>query len=134
MEEYQHGEPTDAEQHMLELLNRARADPLGEAARLGVGLQDGTDRDAAGNPLKPISELPRAPLPFNAKLMAAAGDHAQWLVDTGGGTGDPHVGKDGSTVKQRITQAGYKGKLGDFGAAENIAHDFASTTAGAEYA
>lgn len=135
MDPYSHGDPTDAEQHMLELLNRARANPLDEAKRLNVGLQDGTDKDPGGNPKKPIPELPLAPLPFNAQLMQAAGDHAQWLVDTGGGTGpNPHVGKDGSNTKDRIKQAGYQGVLNDFGDGENIAHDFASTTAGAEFA
>ncbi len=38
---YDHGNPTDFEQLMLELVNRARNDPGVEAARLGIGLNDG---------------------------------------------------------------------------------------------
>jgi hypothetical protein len=38
---YSHGEPADHEQLMLELINAARANPLGEASRLGIDLNQG---------------------------------------------------------------------------------------------
>jgi hypothetical protein len=134
MQKYDHGNPTDAEQYMLELLNRARADPLKEAMRLGIDLQDGTKKDPQGNPIKPILDTPVAPLPFNSKLMQAAGDFAQWLADTGGTPLHPHIGKDGSDVKGRITDAGYDAILNGLLAAEIIAHDFGATTSGATFA
>jgi len=34
-------EPTAYEQYLLELVNRARFNPLGEASLLGIGLNDG---------------------------------------------------------------------------------------------
>lgn len=34
-------EPTALEQYVLELVNRARADPAAEAARLGIDLNQG---------------------------------------------------------------------------------------------
>src|SRR5688572_9324797 len=37
----QMAQPTATEQYFLELVNRARANPAGEAARFGIGLNDG---------------------------------------------------------------------------------------------
>ena len=56
---------TPFEQYMLELINRARADPLAEAARLGVGLNEGL-------PPGRISPDAKQPLAANDMLNAAA--------------------------------------------------------------
>jgi hypothetical protein len=132
---YSHGNPTNAEQLMLELLNRARADPAKEAMRLEINLQTGTKVDARGKPVKPIADAPMAPLPFNSKLMKAAGDHAQWLLQHPDGFGgNVHVGEGGLNLAGRIEQVEYFTKGTDKGApqsGENIAHDF---NAGAAFA
>ena len=53
-------QPTAFEQYFLELVNRARLDPAAEAARLGIGLNDGL---AAGT----ITTAAKAPLAFNPR-------------------------------------------------------------------
>ena len=63
--EYSHGDPTDYEQLLLELVNEARADPLAEAARLGIDLNEGL---AAGR----IGAEPKPPLAFHPQLIEAA--------------------------------------------------------------
>src|SRR5215217_3300694 len=62
---YDHGNPSNAEQYLVELINRARSDPAAEAARYGIDLNEG---------LRPgtLSPAPRAPLPFNPNLIKAA--------------------------------------------------------------
>ncbi|MGI6300562.1 MAG: hypothetical protein ACOX52_05840 [Verrucomicrobiota bacterium] len=40
-DEFIHGDPTHYEQLMLELVNRARANPVAEADRLGIELNEG---------------------------------------------------------------------------------------------
>ena len=85
---YSHGEPSAQEQYMLELVNRARANPPAEGWRL----QATTDPDIlnaysyfqvdlarlvadfAGYPARP-------PLAFNANLIAAARGHSQDMAD-----------------------------------------------------
>jgi serralysin len=116
MATYSHGNPTNDEQYLLELLNRARADPLKEAALQGIDLQEGT--------VKPIPSTPGAPLPFNEQLLAAAQDFAQELTETGGTPGDPHTDKNGDGPKKRIQKHGYLGKNNGFLDKENISHDY----------
>lgn len=55
---FDHGNPSDYEQLMLELINRARAAPGAEAARLGIDLNQGLDPGT-------ISDC-RGPLPARA--------------------------------------------------------------------
>ena len=47
---------TDSEQYMLELINRARANPAAEATRYGIGLNDDV------LPADTISTSPKQPL------------------------------------------------------------------------
>lgn len=94
---YHHGEPTDYEQLMLELVNRARADPAAEAARLGIGLNDGLD---AGT----ISPEPKPPLAFHPFLIASARGHSQWMLDEDTFS---HTGAGGSSPGDRMAAAGY---------------------------
>lgn len=107
---YSHGEPTEYEQLMLELINRARADPLGEAARLGIGLNDGL-------PAGSISGEPKQALAFNAILISAARGHSQWMLDVDQFS---HTGVNGSSPGDRMSAASYP-FAGGWGWGENIA-------------
>jgi hypothetical protein len=110
-QEYSHGDPTAQEQLLLEMINRARANPLEEGARL-VMTKD-PDVWGAYNYFQIDTALVRAqfagypsrpPLAFNAKLIAAARRHtADMLLNDFQG----HQGTDGSTFDQRIREAGY---------------------------
>jgi hypothetical protein len=72
---YSHGDPTPAEQYMLELVNRARANPAAEAARYNIDLNEGVPSDET------ISSTPKQPLAFNANITQAARGHSQWMLD-----------------------------------------------------
>ena len=88
---------TAQEQLLLELTNRARLDPLGEAARYGIDL----NADLAPGTLDAQA---RQPLTSNALLASAAQGHSQWMLanDT-----FSHTGEGDSTPKQRMEAAGY---------------------------
>lgn len=60
--------PTVAETYLVELINRARANPAAEAMRLGLALGEGEGRVA----------LP--PLAINGLLEDAAVNHANWML------------------------------------------------------
>lgn len=95
--EYDHGSPTDCEQLTLELINRARANPGAEAARLGIDLNDGL---APGT----ITNTPKQPLAFHPALIDAARGHSQWMLDADTFS---HTGTNGWNPSQRMTNAGY---------------------------
>ncbi len=103
---YDHGDPTDYEQLMLELVNRARADPAAEAARHGIGLNEGLDPGT-------IADTPKQPLGSHRFLIDAARAHSQWMLDNNIFS---HTGADGSSPSDRALTAGYPS-----GAGENIA-------------
>lgn len=86
-----------AEQYMLELVNRARLDPLAEAARLGIGLNDGL---APGT----LDGAPKRPLAPNALLDSAAHGHSVWMMQADTFS---HTGAGGSTPWDRMAAAGY---------------------------
>src|SRR5262249_47725161 len=67
--------PTAVEQYELELVNRARANPAGEAARFGIDLNEGL-------PAGTISATPKQPLAINPYVTDAARKHSQWMIDT----------------------------------------------------
>ena len=98
---------TAAEQLGLELMNRARLDPAGEAKRLGISLNEGL---AAGT----ISTAAKDPFASNAPLHDVARAHSQHMIDVdlfghdGIGDGNPF---------SRMSNAGYN----FFAAGENIA-------------
>lgn len=93
---------TPQEQLMLELVNRARMDPNGEAKRFGIGLNEGV---AAGDK---ISKAPKEILAGNDDLLEAANSHSDWMIDedvfaheeTGGGS-------TGKNPDDRMEAAGY---------------------------
>ncbi len=97
---------TAAEQYMLELINRARLDPLGEAARYGIGLNDNLATDQ-------LHSGPRSVLAFQDNLELAAIGHSNWMLANDVFS---HTGVNGSSPAQRAIAAGYQG----WGAGENI--------------
>lgn len=85
---YDHGDPTDAEQLFLELVNRARSDPGAEAARLGIDLNAGL---VAGT----IADSPKQPLAPNRFLIDSAREHSAWMLETDTFS---HTGEGGSSA------------------------------------
>jgi len=102
--------PTDLEQYLIELVNRARADPAAEAARFGIGLNEGL---AAGT----ISTAPKQPLAINPYLTDAARGHSEWMEQTDTFS---HTGDGGTSPMQRMQAAGYSFVL-PWAEGENIA-------------
>jgi Ca2+-binding RTX toxin-like protein len=98
------------EQLALELTNRARMDPLGEAARYGIDLN-------AGLPAGTISATAKQVLAPSSILESSAQLHANYLVANNLFT---HTGSGGSTSNQRMATAGYA-TAGTFFSGENIA-------------
>lgn len=97
-------EPTAAEVLNFALINRARLDPVGEAARNGIDLNEGL---APGT----ISGLSRQPLALSAALHSAAAEHSQSMI-----TNDyfNHVDPTTSSTPQlRAAIAGYVGVVGE---------------------
>lgn len=73
---YSDGDPAPAEQYMLELVNRARANPVAEAAMYGIDLNEGL-------PAGTISTNAKPPLAFNADLLTSARGHSEWMLANG---------------------------------------------------
>ncbi|HEY8667891.1 MAG TPA: FG-GAP-like repeat-containing protein [Tepidisphaeraceae bacterium] len=66
--------PNDEEQYLLELINRARANPIIEASTFGIDLNEGL-------PDETITADPKQPLALNLNLVTAARGHSQWMID-----------------------------------------------------
>jgi hypothetical protein len=107
---FTHGDPTPHEQLALELLNRARAAPVAEAARFGIPLNQGL-------PAGTLGREPLPPLAFNRQILAAARGHSRWMLDTN--TFD-HRGAGGSYEVDRLRAAGFP-FAGSFTYGENLA-------------
>src|SRR5688572_3810169 len=107
--------PTAAEQYVVELINRARANPAAEAARLGISLNEGL-------PSGTISTAPKQPLAINPYITDAARKHTQYQLDTDTMT---HTGPGGSSAKDRMAAAGYVFS-GSYGYSENVAYRWSS--------
>jgi Ca2+-binding RTX toxin-like protein len=85
------------DQLLLELVNRARLDPVTEANRLGIGLN-------ADLPFAIIDGSAKQPLAPDELLSTAASDHSLWMLDTDTFS---HQGVGGSSPGDRMTAAGY---------------------------
>jgi hypothetical protein len=109
-DEFIHGNPTVYEQLMLEMVNRARANPAAEADRLGIDLNQGL-------PPGTISSAPKPPLAFHPLLIDSARAHSVWMLDTDTFS---HHGIDGSDPGDRMSDAGYS-FTGSWAWGENIA-------------
>lgn len=101
-------QPSAQEVLLLELINRARFDPEAEAARYGIGLNDGGTN---------ISPARKAPLAHNNLLIKAARAHSQWMLDADVFS---HTGASNTTPTARIQAAGYN-LSGSWATGENIA-------------
>lgn len=101
---------TAYEQLLLELVNRARMDPLGEAARNGISLNSGLSSNA-------ISATPKQPLAPNNAIVDAARAHSQFMLDV---DKFAHTGIGNGTPTSRMQAAGYALK-GSWMTGENIA-------------
>ncbi len=101
---------TAYEQLLIELVNRARLDPAGEAARFGVTLNQGL---TAGT----ISATQKQVLAPNSLLLDAARGHSQWMINADVFS---HTGSGGSNPGQRMASAGYS-FTGNWSWGENIA-------------
>ncbi len=86
-----------ADQYMLELMNRARLDPAGEAARYGIDLNQGL---APGT----ISTGSKQVLAPNEMLGAASTQHSMWMIQTDTFS---HTGINGTQPWDRATLEGY---------------------------
>ena len=102
-------QPSANEQYMLELINRARLNPQGEADLFGIGLNDSL---SAGT----ISSDPKQPLAFNLLLIDSSRSHSQWMLDNDIFS---HTGVNGTSSNQRMRDAGYQ-FTGSWTSGENI--------------
>ncbi len=98
------------EQLLLEMVNRARLDPNGEAARYGITLNQGL---AAGT----LTATAKQVLAPNALLVDSARAHSQWMINTDIFS---HTGVSGSDPGVRMRSAGYE-FTGSWTWGENIA-------------
>lgn len=103
--------PNANEQYQIEVLNRTRANPAGEAARHGIDLNEGLPNGTLGPEA-------REPLAVNFHLIAAARAHNKDLFAKFSQLPGDHRGSDGRDPTQRGADAG-----ADFigGVAENNA-------------
>jgi hypothetical protein len=103
---------TAEEVYLAELVNRARANPLAEGARLGLNLAAGLTAAEAAR------LVPSEPLALNEHLTIAARAHS---LDMANRDFFEHVNPDGLNPTQRAQAAGYAGTAG-----ENIAAGYTS--------
>ena len=99
-----------AEQYLLELINRARLDPLAEAARYGLALNSNL---APGT----ISGSSKQALAPNINLERSATSHSVWMLKSNIFS---HTGDQGSNPGERMVLAGYELE-GDWSWRENLA-------------
>lgn len=110
---YDYGDPSAAEQAHLEAINRARADPHGEAARLGLSsVFEGTESGAISGQVMP-------PLTMSSRLSAAALGHSK---DMAAQDYFSHYSLDGRDPFERMQDSGYEYRA----AGENIATVYSS--------
>jgi Ca2+-binding RTX toxin-like protein len=114
-------EPTIYEQYMIELINRARANPAAEAARYNgyTDMYGNTFNGQLGEGGASISSTPKQPLALNLNLTYSARTHAQYLMSS---NTFGHTGSGGSSPSQRMAAAGYT-FAGSYASAENVGID-----------
>lgn len=101
---------TALEQLLLEMINRARLDPAGEARRLGFSLNEGLSPGT-------LSASAKQPLAANDALTDAARGHSQHMIAV---DKFAHDGIGNGTIGSRMTDAGYS-FTGAWTRGENIA-------------
>lgn len=90
--------PTADEQYMVELYNRARANPQATATQYGTDLNEGP-------PITTITATPKQPLAINPYLMDSATQYGLYVLNTGAVLN--HIGADGLYWTPRMVTAGY---------------------------
>lgn len=94
------------EQYFLELVNRARMNPAGEAAKFGISLNKDIKTYYEGNGQTPVylTSTPKQVLAGNTLLNDSATLHSNWML-----VNDifSHTGVGGSMPWDRMTTAGY---------------------------
>lgn len=99
------------EVYLSELINRARINPVAEAARIGIDFTDGLTQDEM-DLLGPVE-----PLALDLSLAAAARAHSLDMIQR---EFFDHVNPDGLNPTQRARAAGYAGVAGEaIGSAHN---------------
>lgn len=92
------------EQLMLELINRARMDPLAEAARLGIDLNQDLSPGT-------ISATPKQVLAMSDALQTASDNHSNWMLVNDEFSHDEPAGfpsgRTGESPGDRMAAAGY---------------------------
>jgi len=114
MKTWDSGDPTPQEQYVLEVINRARKDPLAEGKRLSLDVAEGLDAK-----LVPLIG-PRPPLAMNPLLLKAARGHDE---DMSTRSYFAHVDPDGKGPFDRIKDAGYAFSTAGENIAAGSAHD-----------
>lgn len=126
---YDHGQPTDTEQLMLELINRSRARP-DEEIQIMIDSGDtyidsainSYNIDVAAMKTTFAGYTVQPPLALNAKLLAAARGHSQDMADN---DFQGHTGSNGLGLADRFSAAGYSYQLGGenvFSYAQSMLH------------
>ena len=107
-QQYDHGNPTAAEQLVLEIINRARTDPIAEGARLKLlypaDFPSG-DITEGLTPSEAALVMVRPPLAFNSALIAAARAHSSDMYARD--YFSHFTLGSGLSPSQRMTAAGY---------------------------
>ncbi len=105
-----HGDPSPLEQELLELVQRARANPGGEVdlllevpGVLGAMQAFNVDEQTLRDDFTTYSPVP--PLSFDARLMESSRFHSEDMAKNGF---QEHDGSAGESFDQRIDKAGYK--------------------------
>jgi Ca2+-binding RTX toxin-like protein len=108
---------TPQEQLMLELINRARLDPEGEAKRFGIKLNEGVAKSDR------ISTDAKQVLAGNDDIAAAAGNHSEWMLQNDIFSHEETSGSQGFTGKNADDRMEHEGYVfsGSSGWGENIA-------------
>lgn len=99
-----HGNPTAAEQRVLEIINRARANPDAEAARLNILVMGVPDAGEGMSPADAADVGPRPPLAMNGLLLGVARAHS---LDMWTRAFFAHVNPSGQSPSDRMLAAGY---------------------------
>jgi hypothetical protein len=98
----EYGDPTSGEQQVLEVINRARANPTAEGTRLGISITEGFTAAEASD------TGPRPPLAMNVYLLSSSRAHSQDMWTRNYFAHDT-LSPPTETWAQRIVAAGYSG-------------------------
>jgi Ca2+-binding RTX toxin-like protein len=99
--------PNAEDQYLIELMNRARANPNAEAARFNIDLNEDLTPGT-------ISSTPKQPLAFNPNLQDAAQAQSDWNFANTTLFTFSHSGPNGNMPDDRAKNSGYALPTGDY--------------------